>query len=477
MAFPPVDAGPVALIALVPLSLFFRKAGPAPLAWASAVFGLCFFGIMIYWIRLFGTHAYIGLVVVQTLWITASLQLARVLRTRMPDPWLIFALPAAYLIGEFARSYLPWGGFGWGVFGYSQHNNPVALKLASFTGVWGISFGVVLINVLLAEAIVRYRQAPRAAAKLLVAALGIALFPAVLPVGEPDGERAKIAMIQGNVPGDAIHPNDDDEEVVQNHVELTRELDTSEISLVVWPEGSFDRDPFREPAFEQALVSAIRRANTPFHVGAILGTRSEGLRNTSLLFDPDGTLSGIYAKQRLVPFGEFVPLRRFLQPWIRALDQIPVDLVAGESTTVFSIPSGTFGSVICYESTYPDIVRSMVKQGARMLVVSTNFSSYERTAAADQHIAFSQLRAAEHRMWVAHTAVSGKSAVIAPDGRVMDNTGLFEQAVLTPEVRFATTTTPYARLGDWVPYLAIVVAVLVILIGPISRIYRAKAER
>jgi apolipoprotein N-acyltransferase len=406
---------------------------------------------------------------VQTLWIVASLQLARLLRDRLPPGARFLALPLGFLVGEFARSHLPWGGFSWGGLGYTQHDNFLALHLAPYAGVWGITFVILLVNSLIAEAILRFRSEPRYAAKRLAGALVLALFPAILPLGQPTGEQARIAMVQGNVPEGTLDPNADDLIVLQNHVDLTRQLDTSDLSLVVWPESAFDQDPFRDPMFKQALDESISEAKTPFIVGTTLGTRSEGLRNSSVMFEEDGSLAGIYAKQRLVPFGEFVPFRSFLQPMVRELDRIPVDLVAGKSSTVFSLPEGKFASVICYESTYPDLVRSFVQRGARFLVVSTNFSSFDRSAAADQHIAFSQLRAAEHRMWVAHAAVSGKSAVIAPDGEVIDRTELFTQDVLTPTIRFAEKMTLYARLGDWVPYGAIGLVILLLVVGPVSR--------
>ncbi|MGQ0678590.1 MAG: apolipoprotein N-acyltransferase [Actinomycetota bacterium] len=465
LAFPPIDLGALAYVALVPLAMYFPGAGRRQLALASAAFGLSFFGFLIYWIRLFGDHAYIGLVVVQTLWVVACLQVGRLVRDRVSASWAWLAFPTAYLVGEFARSYLPWGGFGWGALGYSQHNNWIALKLAPYTGVWGISLTVLLVNVVIAGTILRRTAWSAGALKPLTIALVLVIGPAILPGGAPDGQSARIAMIQANVPEGSFDPNEDDEEVVGNLVRLTNGLDPEGLSLVVWPEGSFDRDPFRDPDFLEAIEESVARVEAPFMIGALLGTREGGVRNTSLLFDAGGELAGIYTKQRLVPYGEFVPLRPVLQPWIRALDRIPVDLVAGRRSTVFAIAEGRFASVICYESVYPDLVRSMVREGARMLVVSNNFSSFDRSAASDQHIAFSQLRAAEHRMWVAHISISGKSAVVAPDGRVLERTGLFEEAVLTPQVRFATEITPYARLGDWVPYSALVFIVAVLVAG------------
>jgi apolipoprotein N-acyltransferase len=436
---------------------------------AGVAFGLAFFGSLLYWIRLFGNLAYVSLTIVQTLWIVAALLLGRMLRGRLLPGLRFAALPLAFLAGEFARTHLPWGGFAWGGLGYTQHDNPLALRLAPYTGVWGLSLVVLLVNSLIAEAVLFRREARRRVTKRLVAAAVLTLFPAVLPVGEPAGESARLALVQGNVPGDTVDPNADDQAVLDNHVELTRGLDTSDLSLVVWPEGAFDRDPFRDPEFKDALERTVRRAETPFLVGAIQGTAREGLRNSVVLFDENADTVSEYTKQRLVPFGEFVPWRSFLQPMVRELDRVPHDLLPGDTRTVFTLPEGKFAAAICYESTYPDLVRAFVQRGARLLVVSTNFSSYDRTAAADQHIAFSQLRAAEHRIWVAHAALSGKSAVVAPDGAVVETTDLFTQAVLTPTIRFAEKTTLYGRLGDWVPFAAIGLTVMLIVVRPLSR--------
>ena len=467
-AFPPADLWVLAPVALAPMALHFAVAGRRAVAASAVAFGVTFNGLLLYWIRLFGPAPYIALTIVQTLWILAALQIGVSVRKRMPERVRFLAFPLVFLLQEYARSQLPWGGFAWGGLGYTQHDNLLALKLAAYTGVWGLSFIVALINSVLAESILRYRGRR----ELSFVAAGLAaliLFPGLLPVSSPDGPRATVAMVQGNVPEDTLDPNVDDEIVVENHVRLTDQLAGERPDLVVWPEGAFDQDPLRRPDFRQELVDTVERSGSYFLVGAMLGSGVAGdLRNSSVLVNPRGQVESIYTKQRLVPFGEWVPLRSFLQPLVADLDRIPFDQKPGNRPTVFSIPEGRFASVICYESTYPDLVRSLVRRGARMLVVSTNFSSFDRSAASAQHVAFSQLRAAEQRMWVAHTSISGLSAVVAPDGRVLERTSLFEPAVLTPTVRFATSTTPYARLGDWVPITA-VIAVLGVLAMPALR--------
>lgn len=398
---------------------------------------------------------------VQTLWMVAALQLGRMLRNRVGGSWKILAFVPAFLLGEYARSYLPWGGFAWGGLGYTLHDYLPALRLAPYTGVWGLSLALLLVNCILAEALLRASSKPRFASATAAAVVFVGALPLLLPAGSADGAEARLAMVQGNVPEAHTDPLADDDKVVANHVSLTGQIQ-GEPSLVIWPEGSFDRDPRAYEPYASVLEQTVRETGAPFAVGATTRGGEAGPHNSTLFLEPNGEVAGQYDKQRLVPFGEFVPLRSFLQPIFTELNRVPIDLVAGDTPTVFSIDEGTFASIICYESTYPDLVRGFVNNGARLLVVSANFSSYERTAAAEQHLAFSQMRAAEHRMWLAHAAVSGRSAVIDPTGEVLTKTHLFEPALLEPEVRFAEGVTPYARFGDWVVVLTGIGVVLAI---------------
>jgi apolipoprotein N-acyltransferase len=249
-------------------------------------------------------------------------------------------------------------------------------------------------------------------------------------------------------------------------VALTRTLAGRRVDLVVWPESSFDNDPLTIPALAGPLLRSIRDTGASFVVGASVDAPGPRFRNESLFIGPDGRLAARYVKMHLVPFGEYVPGRRFLASWIHELDKVPADGVAGTSPTVFSLPQGKFGTVICYETAYPELVGSFVSRGARMIVVSTNNASYRRTAASAQMVALSQLRAAEQRMWVAQSALTGISAVIAPTGSVVESTKLFETRVLTPTIRLATTRTIYGRFGDWFPAAVFVGALAAMVAGP-----------
>lgn len=435
-------------------------------------FSLVFFGLLLSWITLFGAPAYVVLVFRETIWILITVHAVVTCRKNLPERWGFIAIPIVFLAGEWLRGHLLAGGFTWGGLGYSQHDNIPFLHIAAFTGVWGVSFLVVLINTLVAEGarlVLGWRRAvgergPRGF--VLVGSSVVLLFiPQLLPVGQPDGPRARVAMVQGNVAREeADYPTAESEAILYNHAALTNRLKEGEVDLVIWPESSLDRDPMKDPDSLATIHESIRSAGAPLVLGTSIEVGSTKFRNVSLFFDENGRLRGSYDKIHLVPYGEYVPGRRILVPLIKELALVPRDGIPGKRTVVFSLAKGKFASVICFESIFPGLVRRFAIDGARFLVVSTNNSSFERSAASEQHVAFSQLRAAEHRMWIAHTALSGISAVVAPDGRVLEKTPLFVQALLTPRVRFATHLTFYGKYGDWLPVLALVSVLLMLLL-------------
>jgi apolipoprotein N-acyltransferase len=470
LAFPPHDIGLLAFVSLIPLALVFRAGEPKYVAAAAATFGLVFFGLLFPWIHLFGTAAYLLLVGLEAAFVVVFLLMGLLLRRRLPAALTPLAFGAAFLAGEFLRSHAPLGGFPWGGLGYSQHNHPAILRLAAYTGVWGLSLLIATVNGLLADAVVTVWRAPARALARLGLAAGLVLGPGLLPVPSPSGASATLGLVQRPSPVPDPRLGSPQEQSLRSEVALTRTLVGRKIDLVVWPESSFDNDPLTIPALAGPLLQSIRDTGASFVVGASVDAPGPRFLNESLFIRPDGRLAGRYVKMHLVPFGEYVPGRRFLASWIHELDKVPADGVAGTSPTIFSLPNknqGRFGTVICYETAYPELVGGFVSRGARMIVVSTNNASYRRTAASAQMVALGQLRAAEQRMWVAQAALTGISAVIAPTGKVVEQTKLFDTEVLTPTIRFATTRTLYGRFGDWFPAAMLLVAVVAIVAGPL----------
>lgn len=471
LAFPPVDLGPVAFVALVPLVFVFRTQPARRVALAGAVFALTFFGLLVSWTRLFGPEAYLALVGLQTAWMVLTLYVGRLWLRRVATGG-VTVFPVVFLAGEYLRSNFPLGGFPWGGLGYSQHDFLLLLQLSSVAGVWGVSFMVALFNSFVTEAVIRRGSLRSYAGWLTGGAATVLLVPALVPIAQPSGDRVRIAIVQGNAPEGTEDPTIDDEEVFLNHVQLTRTL-PADLDLVVWPESALGEDPRGHPVFGRQLEALIEEANRPFLVGANVPVGVDRFRNSNIFYDAEGRPIDFYDKRHLVPFGEYFPWRARLEPilggFIEQLELLPRDGIPGTEATVFPVGGGDFGSVICYESAYPGLVRSLIRNGAGVLVVSTNNSSFERSALSEQHVALSQLRAAENRMWLAHAALTGISAVVAPSGEVLSTAGLFEGATLIADTRLQEGLTLYARLGDWAPVLALVWMVTALVSAAASR--------
>jgi apolipoprotein N-acyltransferase len=165
-----------------------------------------------------------------------------------------------------------------------------------------------------------------------------------------------------------------------------------------------------------------------------------------------------------VPFGEYVPMRDALG-WLPELRQVPYDFEPGDTRTLFEAAGHPFESVICFESAFGPLVRDTVRDGAQVVVVSTNNRSYQRSANSEQHLALGQMRAAETGRAVLQASVSGISAVIDPDGDIHHETGLFESRIVRASVPTSTGETLYVRFGDWVVLLAAVAMVVVTIVA------------
>ncbi len=469
LANPPVDAGPLAFVALLPILWVLRSASPRRGFLLGFAMGLVYYGILLSWILPFGFVAWLPLVLVQSLFPAFFGALApRLWRAGRP---LLSATTwaALWTAIDWARGAWPLGGFTWGGLGYTQHENPLLLPLAPITGVWGITFAVVIVNALLLEAALRARSSHRRAAIPAAVAVAVLLAPAVLtfleePPPAPAGQRTlDVAVVQGNVPRSLADDRYLQSDVVaQNHIRVHRLLAADPPDLAVWPENSLDRDPVRDPLLGSQVVRSIAEVGAPTLVGAITGAPGGRFYNQVLYYSPAGEIQGRYTKNHLVPFGEYVPFRRVLG-WVDELRAVPRDLVPGDGLRLFDVDGVRVATPICFENVFPDLFRRFVKQGAEVVVLTTNDSSYALSPASREHVVMSQLRAAETRRWIVQAAISGISAVVDPEGRVVEETELFRQRILRREIPASTVQTIYTRLGDWFPYACIAGALVALL--------------
>jgi apolipoprotein N-acyltransferase len=390
---------------------------------------------------------------------------------RLASPFLA---AAAWVVLEALRGRWPLGGFPWADLGITLHDVPAARALASFGGTLLVTFVVVAVNgcVLelgLAVANRKTRAGALSGAGLAAAGLaGLLLVTVVADIARYEPRTTghlRVALLQGD---DEQLPLADqtNQLLTAKHLALAGQLG-GHYDLIVFPESALDTDPETDPGLREQLTTIAAEHGASVLVNArTLGTNNQ-YRNTNRLYTPTGRLQGSYSKQHLVPFGEYVPWRDQLS-FLRELRQIPYDFQAGNSRTIFHIAGHPLGSVICFESAFAPLVRDYVRDGAQVIVVSTNNRSYQRSANSEQHLASSQMRAAETGRPVLQASVSGISAVIEPDGTVHDATKLFQAAIVTATVPTTTGETPYVRFGDWV-VLDCALALLVVTVIAVRR--------
>ncbi|HVM40945.1 MAG TPA: apolipoprotein N-acyltransferase [Acidimicrobiia bacterium] len=463
LAFPPFDLGPLALVAPLPLVMRWMHApgGARRAAVDGFIAGAVFFAVLLAWSWYFGVVAYFPFVIVLALYWAAAGGLVGALASRgVRGPWVV---AAAWVVFEALRGRWPLGGFSWGEVGYAYHDVPAMRSVAAWGGVLAVSFVSVLVTACLAEAIVRWRGGGRSAARRpLSVALAAVAVVGLAHVGVPETRDAgtlRVAIVQGNDRNRQLSAGEIRERFLpESHFELAGGLERP-LDLVVLPESSLDEDPRVDPSLDRRLGALARRLDASVLSNAAVEIENgERLHNTTFWHDPSGELSGTYIKRHLVPFGEYVPGRQFLG-FVDELDQIPRDHAPGSEPAIFTVRGAggeeiDVGNLICFESAFTELARDYAADGAEVLVVSTNNRSFRRSANSSQHIAIGQLRAAETGRSVVHAAVSGRSALIDPDGDVTATTGLFERATLDGMVSARTGRTPYVVAGDWVVLLA-----------------------
>jgi apolipoprotein N-acyltransferase len=472
-AFPALDLGPLALVALVPLLLAVETTRPARAAALGYLAGLTFFGLHLLWIAQFlswtGAVAWLAwgaLSAVQAVFFAAFFAL--VPATRRLGAWRLAVLPAAWAVLELVRAHHPLGGFPWGLLATSQHDAGPLLPLARVVGGFGVAAAIVAVNLAVAfwlgalarrpqrrpgerPAGARARWAalvglPVLVAGLLGARLAVPAAPAV------SGPALDVVVVQAGLRGGhGLAQGVTTERVFDNHVRRTETLALTPgdpPDLVVWGEGAADADPLSNPGRQAAVARAAAAARAPVLLGATTRLDATHRATEALLYTPGGQLADRYQKRRLVPFGEFVPFGSVLGRLIPATRQgVPFDKLPGERLEPLLVDGVRVGPLICWESAYPGDARQLTRDGAQVLLVMTNNASFGTGAGPRQHLAAGQLRAVETGRTVVQAAVTGISAVIGPAGRTRFETGLYQDTVIRVPAPPRAATTPYVTYG------------------------------
>lgn len=456
LAFPEPSLSPIAWLAIAPLLIVGERTSPSRGGVVGLAFGFGFFGALLVWVSAVGWIAWLLLVLKESLYLALFGALWGVV-SRLERAWWLVAAPALWVTVEVLREYTPVVGFPWGQLAQGQVSLPWFLSAAGFGGGRTISFVVVALNV--AAALVWLGRGWRRLAwiAVFVTIPSMVLLSFLMePQYDTSVDPLRVAVIQGNA--SAGVEVDDQRSRVQRHLELTKTLAGEDVDLVVWPESSVGIDPLRDPQVREQVAAAARSVGAPMIVGANLDIDAQRYAVVALLVSEAGEIVDRYHKTHLVPFGEYIPARPALG-WIPMLAQVPRDAVPGDEAKNFKVRDVEVGTVISFEGDFGPLVRERVDLGARVLVVATNTSTWGRSWASAQHVAMSQVRAAETGVPVIHAALSGISAAVTADGEVTQETPLYEEATLIFDVTPAPGVTFYSRSGEWLTLLCFLVAV------------------
>ncbi len=483
-AFPKLGLSLLAWVALVPLLTAVRGLDAKSAFRAGLIAGLVHYLTLLYWVvitmRTYGHLPWwqsISLLVLLSIYLGLYPACFAMLVNgfcRRPGQVVLLA-PVCWVALEYLRSFLLTG-FPWGTLGYSQFERLHVIQISDMFGVYGISFLIVLFNA--AAFVVTLRLAkmtwrgqkvngPDAMVAVLMPVLliGFALIYGFNRIHAVDGAMAvaatpRVAVVQGNI--DQARKWDPAYQIstTKKYVQLSLKAADNKPDLIVWPETA---TPFyfgASPKLTGLVTHAIRRTGTYFLVGSpsVKGAPGQqNLYNSAYMVAPDGRPTGRYDKVHLVPFGEYVPLKRLLSFAGKMVAQVG-DFARGDKGRTLAWREGgaSIGVQICFEIIFPGLSRSLVKNGAGVLVNLTNDAWFGRSSAAYQHFAMTVFRAVENRRTLVRCANTGISGFIDPVGRIVERSALFENAVVDKTVPIMKQTTLYTRMGDVLPLICLI---------------------
>lgn len=378
----------------------------------------------------------------------------------------VFA-PFLWVTLEFARTHLPIIGFPWNLIGYAASANLAFVQLASVTGIFGLSLLVVGFNALVVWAIASpSSKSRRAVLVTLLVLVGVSkIGPRFVPRAVPDHVAH---LVQTNFPQSESYPAN----WLDIHAADMQQLEAASIDsakknpgVIIWPEVPA---PFslQDPKFAAIAAEIAKGSGSDFLVGVVDwkdGAQWVGpASNSAVLLDPAGQREFTYDKIHLVPFGEYVPLRRWLT-FAKSLTAGISDFTPGHMYAVGNLPGGRFSVFICYESIFPALVRRFAANGAELLVNISNDGWFGRSSAPAQHLMMLRVRAVENRRWLLRDTNTGYTVDVDPYGRIVARLQPFTRAELDAPYAFRSDLTPYTRFGDWLAWLCVLATILLLV--------------
>lgn len=470
LSFPPFKLGFLAYFGLIPFFVLLNNENyKGAIKWGYLT-GLFFNMGTLYWINWVTIPGSIGAILYLPVYFILFAIFYTFLRQRLGINYLLLSVPFLWTGIEYLRS-LGVLGFPWTSLAYSQTYYLSLIQYASFTSVYGVSFWIVSINVVVLAIFYNYRKLNHVIALYLIL---VVLFITPWVYGKwviphPDKEvqeKVRVALVQGNI--DPFLKNDSDfwDEQFTIYDSLTRKAVEYEPDLIIWPETAVPTYLRYDRSYLSNVRNLVNSVNIPLLTGAhdyqFYSNHEYKTYNSVFLVEPNKHLMESYAKLHLVPFGERVPFTeafpRF-KDFLESLEMGEGNFSPGESIKTFLVPLKKNSSsqptnirlsmVICFESMFPELVRRFVTDSnSQLLAIITNDAWFKRSSAPYHHAQAAVFRAIENRISIARCANTGVSMFIDSYGKILDQSPIFERLYMVNDVQLRNQQSFFAKYGN-----------------------------
>ncbi len=478
LSFPNFEISALAWFALIPLLFVIKESPPAKSFIFSYITGAVFFAGCLYWLTYITKLGYSVLILYLSLFFALFGLLANIFFRRFKGSRLSFLLcmiiPSLWVFMEFLRGVVLTG-FPWCMLGYTQYKNTLLIQIADITGAYGVSFLIVMSNVVIGTVLERDRYgfgSRTVPIFLLAIALSLSVGYGYLCLKDKNNATGiRLSVIQGSIEQFKKWDPAYKDYILNTYISLTGEAAKNGADLIIWPEtaipGFID-----EYDIEVRLQNLMQETGIPLFSGVVT-YKYEGeldyFFNSAVLFSADGTIRQQYDKIHLVPFGEYIPFESKIPFFRRAIDKEMGSYTSGKEFIIFEITKEgvsayKYGALICFEDIFPDLARCFVSEGADFLINITNDAWFMESSEQLQHAQASVFRAVENRCSVIRAANNGFSCYINPKGVIEDYIGkdggsIYDPGFKTFELKIKRSKTFYSTYGD------VFVGVCLLLVG------------
>ena len=467
LSFPPFDFWYLIFPALY---LFYYSLLTKEKSFLSGfIFGSVAYGVILLGIQSIGLEAWIPLTILMGSMYGLFAKLFSYLNVKSENNF--YVLLSALAIFDLLRAYFPFGGFPWGFPSTVLLTGPIDSPIFFGMHLYFKNFGptgsslliqsfplIIALGVLSKNKQRNYFKNYIIFSLIIFTIIIINLLVSDYQSTQIKSSELNITIVQGNspCPGAKNRCSNERQRIYDSHLSQTQSLDGN-FDLVVWPESStgFNNDPGIHTKVQNDISTEAMRLDSYFLIGGDRPVENQYFENYGIFINKDGEIVDQYLKQHPVPFGEYIPFRKYLE-WIPPLALVPRDMVRGDGQKIFMVNDTKISTVISFEGSFQRYIRNSVQDGAELVVILTNQASYGESGMSDQFILMSRANAISNERPIVHAAITGKSAFIDYNGKVISKTELFETETLTEKLEVSKAETPYSKYGNYLNYIFIV---------------------